>query len=145
MTFITRTIEETEKLGRQIGTGIKSRYLVTLDGELGAGKTCLVRGLVQGLGSKDIVTSPTFALVNEYASSHLPIYHFDMYRIHSIYDLESTGFFDYLGSEAVLLVEWSLRIANFLPNPQLRIFFKTVEKNERKLTIEGNISLMERL
>ena len=100
------------------------------------GKTAFTRGLARGLGADDVVSSPTFALVNEY-SGRVPVYHFDMYRVASWDDLYSTGFFDYLDT-GVLIIEWSENIEGALPENALRITISRGESdNQRIFDIEG--------
>ena len=79
--FISKSPQETEAIGKALGEKIESGCVIAYRGGLGMGKTCFTRGIAQGLGSSDTVTSPTFALINEYLSGRLPLYHFDMYRI----------------------------------------------------------------
>ena len=136
--FITNSAEETEQLGERIASKLKGMEVIALFGGLGMGKTAFTRGLARGLGADDVVSSPTFALVNEY-SGRVPVYHFDMYRVESWDDLYSTGFFDYIDEGAVLSCEWSENIENALPEDiTIRV---TIERgqddNERIITIEG--------
>ena len=103
---------------------------------MGAGKTAFVRGLARGMGYEGEVSSPTFALVHEYPARSM-LYHFDMYRIDTWDDLYSTGFFDYLESDGVLVIEWSENIENCLPDNCLRIrISKNNNENERIITLE---------
>ena len=134
--FITNSAEETEKLGERIASKLKGTDVIALFGGLGMGKTALTRGLARGLGADDVVSSPTFALVNEY-SGRVPVYHFDMYRVTSWDDLYSTGFFDYLDT-GVLIIEWSENIEGALPENALRITISRGENdNQRIFDIEG--------
>ena len=105
-------------------------------GGLGMGKTTFVRGLAQGLGSLDEVSSPTFSLVHEYRSTP-KLYHFDMYRVTSFDDLYSTGFFDYLETGAILAIEWSENIEDALTNRTIRVTFERLEEEKRRITLEG--------
>lgn len=127
--------EDTLKIGEEIAQSLKGTEVIALFGGLGMGKTALTTGIAKGLGCTDCVSSPTFALVNEYHGK-CNIYHFDMYRISSWDDLYSIGFFDYLDT-GVLVIEWSENIENALPDEYIRI---TIEKgndeNERILTVE---------
>ena len=101
------------------------------------GKTAFVRGLARGLGVKDPVSSPTFALVHEY-HGRLPLYHFDMYRVNNWDDLYSTGFFDYLDLGAVLVTEWSENIEAALPEDAWRISIRPGEQeSQRIIQVEG--------
>ncbi len=134
--FITNSAEETERLGERIASKLKGTDVIALFGGLGMGKTALTRGLARGLGADDVVSSPTFALVNEY-SGRVPVYHFDMYRVTSWDDLYSTGFFDYLDT-GVLVIEWSENIEGALPENALRITISRGESdNQRIFDIEG--------
>ena len=123
--FITNSAEETEQLGERIASKLKGMEVIALFGGLGMGKTAFTR-----------VSSPTFALVNEY-SGRVPVYHFDMYRVTSWDDLYSTGFFDYLDT-GVLVIEWSENIEGALPENALRITISRGESdNQRIFDIEG--------
>lgn len=134
--FITNSAEETERLGERIASKLKGTDVIALFGGLGMGKTALTRGLARGLGADDVVSSPTFALVNEY-SGRVPVYHFDMYRVTSWDDLYYTGFFDYLDT-GVLIIEWSENIEGALPENALRITISRGENdNQRIFDIEG--------
>ena len=105
---------------------------------MGAGKTTMTRGLTLGLGLGDTAFSPTFALVNEYRGEGLTLYHFDMYRIGSALDLETTGFFDYLDDESVLAVEWSENIEEELPEERIIVTLERIDDDTRKITIDGD-------
>ena len=134
--FITNSAEETEQLGERIASKLKGMEVIALFGGMGMGKTAFTRGLARGLGADDVVSSPTFALVNEY-SGRVPVYHFDMYRVTSWDDLYSTGFFDYLDT-GVLVIEWSENIEGALPENALRITISRGENdNQRIFDIEG--------
>ncbi len=100
------------------------------------GKTCFTRGLARGLGCKEQVTSPTFALINEYLSGKIPLYHFDMYRISGWEDLYSTGFFEYIDEGGVLACEWSENIENALPENTIYVEFTRISDNEREIIIK---------
>lgn len=138
ITYKTSSAEETIRLGCQIGRRLRGGDVIAYRGGLGAGKTTLTRGISQGIGLGDEVTSPTFALVNEYrkADCKLSLIHFDMYRITSGEDLETTGFFDYMEEEAVLAVEWSENIDGELPDSCVRITINRLSEEERELIIE---------
>ena len=114
--------EQTEQIGRELAAVIendpKAPRFIALEGDLGVGKTAFVRGFVSLLVPGSAVRSPTFALVNEYKKrdTKIPVYHFDVYRITDEDDLYSTGFYDYLDSNAVCLVEWSENIRYAFPD-----------------------------
>lgn len=136
--YITRSAEETIELGRLIGERLRGGDIIAYKGSMGAGKTTMTRGLTLGLGLGDTAFSPTFALVNEYRGEGLTLYHFDMYRIGSALDLETTGFFDYLDDESVLAVEWSENIEEDLPEERIIVTLERVDDDTRKITIDGD-------
>ncbi|MBQ3418019.1 MAG: tRNA (adenosine(37)-N6)-threonylcarbamoyltransferase complex ATPase subunit type 1 TsaE [Ruminococcus sp.] len=132
---ISHSTIETEQIGKRLAALLKGNEVIALFGDLGAGKTAFTRGLCEALGI-DEVSSPTFAIVNEY-SGKFSVYHFDMYRITSLDDLYSTGFYDYLGN-GVMVIEWSENIESELDDSAIRIHIgKTDNENERIFTIEG--------
>lgn len=134
--FLSHSVEETESFAEQFSQKLFGNEIIAMYGELGAGKTAFARGLARGLGVEDIVSSPTFAIVNEYQGVY-PIYHFDMYRIESWNDLDSIGFFDYIDN-GVMLIEWSENIEGALPENIIKVNIqKTSNENERIITIEG--------
>ena len=134
--IISKSTEDTEKIGELIAEKLCGNEVIALFGGLGMGKTEFTRGLCRGLGVNDGVSSPTFALVNEYHGKY-NIYHFDMYRVTSWEDLYSTGFFDYLDN-GVLIIEWSENIEGALPKNAIRInISKGDSDDERTFEIEG--------
>lgn len=135
--IMTHSPEETEAVGAEVAREITSPAFIALYGDLGVGKTAFVRGLASVLAPGVAVRSPTFALVNEYRGRHVPVFHFDMYRITDEDELYSIGFYDYL-DRGVCVVEWSENIGYALPEEYLKI---TIEKtdggeNERRIRIE---------
>ncbi len=135
--YISKSPEETESIGQNLGEKLQYGVVIAFKGGLGMGKTCFTRGLARGLGSTDTVTSPTFALINEYLSGRLPLYHFDMYRISGWEDLYSTGFFDYIAEGGVLACEWSENIENALPDDTVFVEFERIDDFTRQITIKG--------
>ena len=134
--IISDSAAETERIGERIAAKLNGSEVIALFGGLGMGKTAFTRGLARGLGVDDGVSSPTFALVNEYRGK-IPIYHFDMYRVQSWDDLYSTGFFDYIDN-GVLVIEWSENIEGALPDNALRVTISRGEHDEQRVfTIEG--------
>lgn len=115
--------------------------MVAYRGGLGMGKTCFTRGLARGLGYCGPVTSPTFALINEYSGGRVPLYHFDMYRVNTLPDLESTGYFDYAETRGVLAVEWSENVSFALPDNTIFVTFERLSDTSRKITLEGEALL----
>lgn len=134
--IISKSVAETENLGKKIASVLKGTEVIAMFGDLGAGKTAFTRGVASGLSFEYGVSSPTFAIVNEY-SGKFNIYHFDMYRITSEDDLYSTGFYDYLDN-GVIIIEWSENIEYALDDNAIRITInKTDNENYRVFSIEG--------
>ena len=136
MKIITHSPQETIEAAKKLGTMLRSGDMIAYKGGLGAGKTTFTRGLAIGLGLGDNVSSPTFALVNEYRGDKLTLYHFDMYRINDEDGLESTGFYDYDFENNIAAVEWSENISDFLPKNTIYITIKSINDNDREITIE---------
>ncbi|MBR4554089.1 MAG: tRNA (adenosine(37)-N6)-threonylcarbamoyltransferase complex ATPase subunit type 1 TsaE [Ruminococcus sp.] len=137
-TFTTHSAAGTTALGRMIGERLRGGECIAYMGGLGAGKTTMTRGIAIGMGLDDEVTSPTFALVNEYRGEKLSLCHFDMYRITSAEDLETTGFYDYMDEDTVLAVEWSENIADALPPDTVFITLERLSDEDRKITVNGD-------
>lgn len=133
---ITRSAEETTKLGREIAAGLEAPVLVLLSGELGSGKTTLAKGIVSGLGAarEDEVTSPTFTLVHVYGKA-TKVYHADLYRIESAADFESLGLEDVFGAPAVVMLEWPEKVPVPAPWPQVRIRLEHLGGDQRRITV----------
>ena len=135
--FETGSPEETEHLGETIGARLQGGEVLALFGGLGMGKTALTRGIAAGAGITSGVSSPTFALVHDY-EGRLTMHHFDMYRVQGWDDLYSTGFFDYLDTGDVLIIEWSENIEEALPENAVRITLSRGKgENDRQIAIEG--------
>lgn len=132
----THSVQQTELLGEEIAAGLRGGTVVALFGGLGMGKTALVRGMARVLAPEALVSSPTFALVNDYGGQP-PLVHFDMYRVSGYEDVETTGYFDYLDAGAILVVEWSENILAALPEDALRVTFERTGETSRRITIEG--------
>ncbi len=134
--YITKNDEET----KQVAGKIIEKYLdkkttvIFLSGELGAGKTVFVKGLARKLGIQKQVESPTFIFVREY-HSEIPLYHFDLYRINNTDELDELGFFDYLGKNGIIAIEWAEK-AEDLIKPDIKVQIKKVGKNEREIIVE---------
>ncbi len=131
--------EDTYALGEKIGREAKPGEVYTVIGDLGAGKTALTKGVAKGLGIKEPVSSPTFTIVQEYEEGRLPLYHFDVYRIGDVEEMEEIGFEDYLGSGGVCLIEWADLIREILPGTYREIRIeKDLKKgfDYRRITIE---------
>lgn len=136
----TYSPEETIELAKKAGALMRGGEIICYRGDLGAGKTTFTRGLSLGMGLGDEVTSPTFALVNEYrGKAGLSLIHFDMYRINGGADLETTGFFDYMDDDTVLAVEWSENISDELQDYEvITITIDRIDDNTRKITLLGD-------
>lgn len=138
MKYTTKSPQETIELGKKLGEKLLPGDVIAFKGDLGAGKTTLTRGISIGMGLGDNVTSPTFALVNEYRGGKTPLIHFDMYRISDETDLEMTGFFDYLEEGCVAAVEWSENVSGALPKNAIKIIIKRLGDEEREIEIIGD-------
>ncbi len=130
----THNPEETEAVGEKLAGDLRSGDVVGLYGGLGAGKTCLVRGLARGLESSGPVSSPTFTLLNEYPG-RLPLYHFDLYRIATPVEVEDLGFEEYIAGPGVCVVEWAEKAGILLPTGHWKIKFEIRGKKSRTITI----------
>lgn len=136
-TYITRSVSETEALAARVAEKLHGGEVIAFTGPMGMGKTAFTRGLVLALGGGDVVSSPTFALVNEY-DTRLTVQHFDMFRVSGWDDLYSTGFFDYLDTDNVLVIEWSENIDGALPENTIHIDIrKGKSDSERIFEIDG--------
>lgn len=134
--IVSNSPKDTQEIAARLAKKLCGTEVIAFYGGLGMGKTAFTRGLAFALGAGDCVSSPTFAIVNEY-SGKFPIYHFDMYRIQSWDDLYSTGFFDYLGN-GVTVIEWSENVDGALPDDAIRIYISKGENDNRRIfRIEG--------
>ncbi len=136
MIFETNSYQETEALGQRLAQVLRPGTVIAYLGDLGAGKTAFTRGVARGLGYRESVTSPTYTIVNEYLSGEMPLFHFDMYRLHSADDLWDIGWEDYLERDGVCCVEWSENVAEAMENALTVRIEKTGEES-RRITIEG--------
>ena len=136
----TRSPEETYELGRKIGLQARPGQVYTLTGDLGVGKTVFTQGVAAGLGITEPVSSPTFTIVQVYEEGRLPFYHFDVYRIGDIEEMEEIGYDDYFFGKGICLIEWAELIEEILPDDRISI---TIEKDlaqgfdYRRITVEG--------
>lgn len=135
--YRTYSVQETEQLASEFAKELKRGDVVAFTGGMGAGKTAFVRGLAKGLGVSGEVSSPTYAIVNEYRGDPT-LYHFDMYRVSSVEDLFTTGYFDYLDQgDSILAVEWSENITESLPEETIFVDMVPLSEQERKIQIIG--------
>ena len=126
MIIETRSPEETFELGKKIGEAAKPGQVYTLNGDLGVGKTVFTQGVAAGLGITEPVSSPTFTIVQVYEEGRLPFYHFDVYRIGDIEEMEEIGYDDIFFGEGICLIEWAELIRDILPEKRIEI---TIEKD----------------
>ena len=132
--------KDTYELGEKIGQMAKAGMVISLTGDLGVGKTVFTQGLAKGLGIEEPVNSPTFTIVQVYEEGRLPLYHFDVYRIGDIEEMDEIGYEDYFYGEGVCLIEWADLIREILPEQMCRVTIeKDLEKgfDYRKITLEG--------
>ena len=142
MELITKSPEETEKLGAALAEKLLPGTVIAYRGDLGAGKTAFTRGLARGLGCTGRVTSPTFTIVNEYRGK-IPLFHFDMYRLDSSDALFDIGWEDYLDRGGVCAVEWSENVADAMPAGTVYVTIERAPEGEnaRIITITGGRAL----
>lgn len=136
----THSAEETFALGQRIGREALPGQVYTLIGDLGVGKTVFTQGVADGLGITEPVNSPTFTIVQQYDSGRLPLYHFDVYRIGDVSEMDEIGYEDCFYGEGVCLIEWSQLIPEILPDEVIRIRIEKDLKqgfDYRKITVEG--------
>ncbi len=138
LSIVTKNENETmlvgEKLAKTVGKGV----VFTLVGDLGAGKTHFVKGFTRGLGSDELVTSPTFTLLNVYEKGKVPVYHFDMYRLESLEEAEELGFneyFDLNSLDGVVLVEWPEKVKGLINCPHIQVRIENIDDSCRKIVI----------
>ncbi|NLJ78621.1 MAG: tRNA (adenosine(37)-N6)-threonylcarbamoyltransferase complex ATPase subunit type 1 TsaE [Tissierellia bacterium] len=130
-------LDETDRFGRKLGKLLESGDILSMAGDLGAGKTTLTKSIGVGLGVEDYITSPTFTLINEYRG-RLWLYHFDVYRLEDETDLEDLGYEDYFYSDGVTIVEWGDRIESILPEDRIDMEIKRGrELDERVIILRG--------
>lgn len=140
MLFKVNTIDKTSEIGYSIGKLLRSGDVICLTGELGCGKTHITKGIAKGLNIDEVITSPTFTIVNEYESGRLKMNHFDVYRVNDPDEIYAIGFDDYIFSDAVSIIEWANYIEEILPKEYIHINIKkdlSEGENYREITIIG--------
>jgi len=137
MTVTTHSPEETEQLGFDLASKLSPGTVLAFTGDLGAGKTTLIRGLAKGLAIEARVTSPTYTIVNEYETGRIPLIHFDMYRLASAEELFEIGWEDYRARGGILAVEWSENVAGAFEADAIYIQMEKIGDTGRKITISG--------
>lgn len=144
MVIETNRPEDTFALGRKVGEQAGAGQVYTLVGDLGVGKTVFTQGVARGLGITEPISSPTFTIIQEYEEGRLPFYHFDVYRIGDIEEMEEIGYEDYFYGEGICLVEWANLIEELIPEDAVHVMIeKDLEKgfDYRRITITGGINL----
>nr|WP_289039529.1 tRNA (adenosine(37)-N6)-threonylcarbamoyltransferase complex ATPase subunit type 1 TsaE [uncultured Allobacillus sp.] len=131
--LFTKNDEETKAFAERLGELLRPNQVVTLDGDLGAGKTTFTKGLAKGLGVKRTVNSPTYTIVKEYRG-RMPLYHMDVYRLED--SEEDIGFDEYFSGEGITVIEWSDYIHPFLPERYLKIQMKKISADERQILLQ---------
>lgn len=126
--------DETQAAGERLGRGLGPGAVVALTGELGAGKTCFIQGLVRGLGVATRATSPTFVLINQYRG-RVPVYHVDAYRTDNLTELIDLGLLELMGGEGVTVIEWADKLLSLLPSEAIHVHIEGVGDEPRVLTI----------
>jgi tRNA threonylcarbamoyladenosine biosynthesis protein TsaE len=139
-TVISRSPQQTQAIGERLGGGLGPGAVVACLGELGAGKTCFVQGLVRGLGAVAEATSPTFVLVNQYRG-RLPIYHLDAYRIDTLSDLLEIGVEEMLHGDGVTVIEWADKLLPLLPPHTITVRISGLGEEPREIVVEGRQDL----
>lgn len=140
MVIISRSEEDTIRTGEVFAKRLKGSELIALSGDLGAGKTTFVKGIAKGLGIKNYryVNSPSFVLVREY-KGRIPLFHFDVYRLNNLKDIEDIGYEEYLGRGGVVVIEWAGKMKRILPKGYLWISLKIKSNNERVINISPHV------
>ena len=133
----TQSAEETIAFGRKLAAELTPPLLILLRGDLGAGKTTLVKGIAEGFGaaSADDVTSPTFTLIHEYRGPRAALYHIDLYRVDTERELETLGLDDLVGPTSILLVEWGEKFPRFVRERNAEIILERIDENERRIQV----------
>lgn len=132
MVYSSQSARETQKIAASVAESVKPGDTIALYGNLGSGKTTFVKGLAQALGVKAIVNSPTFVVIKHYGR----LVHGDLYRLKTVADVESTGIYEFLGAKRhITVIEWPEVIEERLPEKTKRIFFKSINENQRTITI----------
>ncbi len=136
MEYISKGLEDTEKIAYEFADTLKGNEIILLEGDLGAGKTTFTKSLAKALGIKEHITSPTFTLVNEYHSGKFTLYHFDMYRLEDEDEAIEIGLDEYFNDNAISIIEWPERIKDLLPQNCIKIKIEKIDDNSRKFIID---------
>jgi tRNA threonylcarbamoyladenosine biosynthesis protein TsaE len=135
-TFLSQSVADTERIAGQIARSLKGGECIALEGDLGAGKTQFVRGLLAGLGGDPrTVSSPTFVLLNIYDTGRIPVFHLDAYRVAGSEDFDAIGFGELLEQGGAVVVEWASRVTDLLPGSTIQVRLSVVDENTRRIEI----------
>lgn len=133
--ILSKSTDQTLRLGERLARHLRKGDILCLEGELGSGKTTLIKGIAKGLKIvSQKVTSPTFVLMNAY-EGRLPLYHFDLYRLEEIHEISSIGYEEFLYGHGVAVIEWAERLGALTPKEYLRVELKHKGENERSITL----------
>ncbi|HOO26529.1 MAG TPA: tRNA (adenosine(37)-N6)-threonylcarbamoyltransferase complex ATPase subunit type 1 TsaE [Clostridiales bacterium] len=132
--IISNNAVETQKIAYELASRLKSGDVLAFFAPMGAGKTTFIKGLAMGLGLGDCVHSPTFTIVHEYRGP-VSLFHFDMYRVESFDDLESTAYYDYLAENGIIAIEWSENIENALPERYFKVEIIPIDEEKRHIVV----------
>ena len=138
MEFLSNSEQQTMDFAKNLAKNIKNPKIFVLSGDLGAGKTTFSKGFASGLGVEEIITSPTFTILNEYMGS-LPLFHFDMYRLSSTDEAYALGFEEYFNPQnlpGAILVEWAENVPGLIQKPYIKITFEKISDEKRKIIVE---------
>lgn len=139
-----KNLKDTEKIGKIISNILKEGTVICLDGDLGAGKTTLTQFIAKEFGVNGYITSPTFTIIKEY-DGRLPLYHMDVYRIGSEVEMYDLGYDEYIYSNGVTIIEWSINIKNMLPENRINIEIQRIDDESRMFNITGKGTTYEKL
>ena len=140
--FKTESAHETQALGARLGKLLQKGSVISLTGELGAGKTTFIQGLARGMGARETVNSPSFVLINEYRSGKIPLIHLDLYRLDSVDQIEELGIADYFNQPVVVVIEWGEKMAALLPRDCQTITLEVVNEKERKICLSQDLAAL---
>ena len=143
MEIRTHSEKETFELGKRIANAVNPGMVILFYGDLGAGKTVMTKGIAAGIGIAEMITSPTFTIMQEYEGGRMPLYHLDVYRIEDPDEMEEVGLNEYIYGNGLTVIEWAEQIEDILPEDAIKI---TIERNvenpeERDIRIEGDLAL----
>jgi len=136
--LVSNSTDETIAIGQNIANNITASSTIALKGQIGSGKTYLTKGIALGLGIKELLTSPTYTIINEYPRTAQPtLYHIDAYRLNNEKDFEDIGGIEIINSKGIVIIEWSERILNSLPSDTVTITIEITDLTSRLIKIDG--------